>query len=397
MIHMTMVKQKQSKKNKRILSGVFSVALGLVFIAGFVAAPLVRADRFEEQIQQLRIENDKKQGQVDALQIEASNLQETINQLQVQIDGLQSQIVTNQVKNDKLQDEIEVAQVELDKQKKLLGENIKAMYLEGQISTLEMLASSKDLSEFVDKEQYRDSVKTKIKVALDKVTDLKAQLKTQKEQVEKLLKEQQLLKNQVASQQSQQTRLLNMNQAQQAAVDAEIKDNFGKIAELKKQQAIENARRFGGGAGTVGGGGYPWGGATCAHNGSLDGPCPNYDWSVNGSIWNFATGGYGYRNCTDWAAWRVMSTGRNLPAGLGHAKTWAIRAGGSYGYPVSDNPSEGAVAINENGNYGHVMYVESVGGDGSIVVSDYNRLGDGLYRLTNLTPGQWGGLRFVQF
>jgi surface antigen len=382
MIEVTMVKQKQSKTKNTLLSGAFSIVLGLVFVVGFLGSPLVRADKFEDQIQQLKSENNKKQGQVDALAVEASTLQETINKLQAQIDGLQAQIVANQAKNDKLKKDIEAAQKELDKQKKLLGESIKAMYLEGQISTLEMLASSKDLSEFVDKEQYRDSVKNKIKVALDKVTDLKAQLKTQKEQVEKLLREQELLKNQVASQQNQQSALLNMNQSQQAAFNEQIEANKDKITELKRQQVLENIRLFGGGngqPGIPGGGGYPWGNAYCMHTGQVGGDCPNYDWAFNNSPWD--VWGYGFRNCTSWVAYKLAADGKSNFTYLGNAANWpgtAAARGVNVTYGSGAQP--GNAAVNPNGYYGHVMYVEAVTPDGQVVVSDYNRLGDGLYR-----------------
>ncbi len=70
------------------------------------------------------------------------------------------------------------------------------MYVEDDISTLEMLASSKDLSDFVDKQQYRNSVKNKIKLTLDRITELRHQLKGQKESLESTIKEQQVIHNQ---------------------------------------------------------------------------------------------------------------------------------------------------------------------------------------------------------
>ena len=51
------------------------------------------------------------------------------------------------------------------------------------------------------------------------------------------------------------------------------------------------------------------------------------------------------------------------------------------------------------GQYGHVMYVESVNGDGTITVSDYNRGLDGLYRGPD-APGSRmpaSGLKYIYF
>lgn len=388
-------------KNKIVSLATYIPRSGLLAIAGvlligFVVAPLVSADRFQGQINELQADNSQNQQTVQTLKVEADGLQATISALQVQINGLQSEINANEAKKAALEQEIRLAEEELAKQKNLLGQNIKAMYLEGEITTLEMLASSQNLSEFVDKQQYRTSVQEKIKTTLDKVTMLKLQLKGQKEEVERLLKEKEALQQQILAQRSEQQRLLGLNQGQQSAVNREIKENFARIAELKRQQAIENARLFGGSGGVLGGGGYPWGHAKCIHTGQVEGPCSNYDWAVSGSIWNWSTGGYGYRNCTDWVSYRIRSTGRNVPSGLGNANTWDDRAP-AYGYTVSSTPRAGAAAVSNSGFYGHVMYVEAVNGDGSIVVSDYNRAGTGKYDMNQISAATASNLRYVYF
>nr|MCW1908746.1 CHAP domain-containing protein [Candidatus Saccharibacteria bacterium] len=257
---------------------------------------------------------------------------------------------------------------ELARQRKILGENIKAMYLEGQISTLEMLASSKDLSEFIDKQQYRTAVQDKIKTTLDKITELKLQLKAQKEQAEKILNEKQLAQEQLDAQRAESARLLSLNQNQQAQLNAEIKNNFTKIAELRRQQAIENARLFGNGsipAGTPGGGGYPGVWAFAPIDAMLD----------NWGMYN--------RQCVSYTAWKVAISGRYMPGwgwlGLGNANQWDDNARAT-GIPVDSNPRVGDVAIKNGGQYGHALYVEAVADDGAIYVSDYNQQFDGLYR-----------------
>lgn len=376
-----MLKQKAQPVIRSLGTNMLVLVLLLVFTGSFLITPLVKADKFDEQIKQLSAENQQKKEQVNSLAIEASSIQDTISKLEAQISGLQAQITANQAKNEKLKSEIDIAQKELDKQKKLLGENIKAMYLEGQISTLEMLASSKDLSEFVDKEQYRDAVKSKIKTSLDRVTDLKTQLKNQKEAVEKLLAEQQSLRSQVASQRAQQERLLSLNQSQQDSFNQDIQANQDKIKELKRQQVLENVKLFGGGVqpGIPGGGGYPWGNAYCAHTGQVGGDCWNYDWEFNGSPWD--SWGYGFRNCTSWVAYKLASDGKVGFTYLGNATNWpsgAAARGIAVSYGSGARP--GDAAVRQSGYYGHVMYVEAVTGDGQVIVSDYNRMGDGLYR-----------------
>lgn len=406
MLKVSLNKQKPMQKKQKIVPVMALRASGklialsittLVVVAGsLTGVKIASAQSLQEQINALSQENANNQNAVSQLKDQAASYQDAINQLQNQIGGLQTQIDANTKQQETLQKKIEEAEAELAKQKDLLGKNIRAMYVEGDISTLEMLASSNDLSEFVDKQQYRESVKDKITETLTKINDLKHQLKGQKEQVDSLIKEQENQRAQLAASQREQNNLLSYNQGQQAEFNQKTKANQAKITELVRQQAIENARLFGSGGGQVGGGGYPWGNAPCLSTGQVKGWCPDYEWGYNGSYMNWQTGGYAYRNCTDWVSFRIRSSGRHVPGGLGNANQWDDRAPG-FGYQVSGTPRVGAAAVSNSGFYGHVMYVESVNGDGSILVSDYNRAGPGEYGLNTLSAGTASSLRYVYF
>ena len=383
-------------QSKRLFSAKVAGILVLSIILGIVA-PRAFANQYEAQIQNLQNQNNEKQQNISRLEVEASGIEDKVSKLNEQITGLENEIAANQTKKQSLENEIAAAEAELVKQKSVLGSNIKAMYLESDISTLEMLASSKDLSEFVDKQAYRTAVEAKITATLENINQLKLKLKEQQVQVAAIIKEKQQIQEQIISQKSEQTRLLSLNQSDRASTDQEIKANYEKIKVLKQKQAEENMRLFGGGnGGSVGGGGYPWGNAVCIHTGKVGGACPNYDWAVGGSIWNWQTGGYGYRNCTDWVAFKIKSQGKFLPGGLGHAKSWDDRASG-FGLRVTSTPTVGAAAISNSGTYGHVMYVEQVYGDGSILISDYNRAGTGLYNTSTLSAGTASQLNYVIF
>ena len=47
-------------------------------------------------------------------------------------------------------------------------------------------------------------------------------------------------------------------------------------------------------------------------------------------------------------------------------------AAAASGYTVNNSPSAGAILQTSQGAYGHVAYVESVGSDGSVTVSEMN-------------------------
>ncbi|MES2971517.1 MAG: CHAP domain-containing protein [Patescibacteria group bacterium] len=364
-------------------------AIGLV-VFGFVVSPLARADQFDEQIKQLQADSNVKQQSANQLQVQADSYEGEINRLQGEIDGVRALIRENEAKRDDLQKQITAAEEELGKKKILLSENIKAVYVEGQISTFEMLASSRDLSEFLDQQQYREAIQDKIKSILDTINALKAQLKEQKTLVEKLLADQQAMNEKLNAAQAEQSRLLAYTQDQKNSYIAAIRTNKANIAELRRQQLIANARFIGGapGSGPACGGGYPARWCEVPQDSVLD------TWGM----WN--------RECVSYTAFKVAASGRHMPywGGHGNAYQWAYDRDGpggvpgrnaqNAGIPVDSNPREGDVAVSNGGTYGHVMYVEHVYGDGTIFISQYNAGLDGRYSERRISAS---GLLFIHF
>lgn len=83
---------------------------------------------------------------------------------------------------------------------------------------------------------------------------------------------------------------------------------------------------------------------------------------------------YDYGYCT----WYVKNRrGASIPNSLGNANTWYSRAAG-MGMAVGTEPRAGAVGTTTRGSLGHVVYVESVNGDGTINISEMNYKGFGI-------------------
>ncbi|MDQ3064955.1 MAG: peptidoglycan DD-metalloendopeptidase family protein [bacterium] len=228
----------------RIKQPVFLLVLSLLIVASisafnlpFVQAQSQQIEDLKRQINNVQQDSHAKEEAQGVLGIEASSLNDAINKLQGQIDASRNRINQLQGEVTRLNKQISSSKIELAKQKKLLGENIKLMYLEGDISTLEMLATSNDLSDFFDKQQYRKSVQSKIITTFDKVTTLKLELDTKRKTVQATLEEQRELRNQLAAQKAEKGRVLGLNQDQQNQLENQIKANSGKLAELKNKRA----------------------------------------------------------------------------------------------------------------------------------------------------------------
>lgn len=345
----------QKSNFKQMSRRLVIVALALLFSsAAVLPIARARADSFQDQINALNAQNAQTRGSLSALQMQAASYQDAINQLQAQISGLEDAINANQAKQADLQAQIEAAQIKLDQQRAGLGQDLKAMYVSGQMSTVEMLATSKSLSDYINAETYSSAVQNKIQATLAEITTLQNQLKTQKAQVAQLIAMQQQQQASLASTKSQQQTLLAMNQSQQATFNQQIQANSAKIAQLRAAQAAAN-RSLGGQviAGDPGHGGYParW-----------DSPVPQDSLIDSWGMFN--------RECVSYAAWKTYQTYGVNPTGFGNAIQWPGSARAA-GIPTGSTPKPNSVAIWPVGYYGHAMWVEAVSGN-MIYVSQYN-------------------------
>ena len=347
-------------------------------LVGSVA--LVHADQFDAQINALSAQNASTQNLVDGLAAQASSYQGAIDTLQQQISALQAAIQTNQDKQAQLQQQITADQQLVDQKKQQLAATIKSMYIDGQTSTIEELASSKDLSAYVDKEEYHTAVQNQLDGTIKEIAALQSELQQQKAQLDVVVKSEQQQNDQLASAQSQQQQLLAYNEGQQAAYNQQISSNQAQIASLRAQQAAAN-RRLGGSdvAGDPNHGGYP---------GKWDYPVPQDSLIDSWGMYN--------RECVSYTAWKVYQTYGYMPywGGSGNANQWPGDARAA-GIPTGSTPKVHSVAISMNGAFGHAMWVESINGNGTINVSQYNKSLTGLYSETDgLNPS---GLIFIYF
>jgi surface antigen len=349
-----MQKQKVLRPNplwRRITAGILLMSL----VSG---AAVVHADQFDDQINAINAQKSQNQSQLNDLTAQAASYQDAINQLQVQINAMQAAIAANVAKQADLQNQIVAAQQQIDLKKSQVGASVKAMYLDGQPTSIEQFASSKNLSEYVDKEEYRSTVQAQLTATIKQIADLQVQLQKQKQEVEVLLASQQQQNDQLAGAQGQQASLLSMTQAQQADYSAKIQSQNASIASLRQQQAAENAKHFRG---------YT---VVAGNNG--DDTYPNV-WRNNAQDSMLDNWGMYNRECVSYTAWKVAASGRDMPywGGYGNANQWPSNARAA-GIPVDGNPRAGDVAIAYWGSYGHAMYVESVNDDGTINISQYN-------------------------
>ncbi len=356
-----------SRQAKLLGVGVFAlVMLSASLTPGFRK---VVADATCNSIADCQAQISANNNAVAQLQSEAASYQDAINRLNSQISLLQGAIDANTAQQQSLQQQITQAQAQIDHQRTVLAADIKAGYVDGTPSTIEMLASSNDLSDFVDKQEYRTRVQNNIQETLKKIALLQKQLQDQKAQIEALLTEQSAQKSQLDSAYAEQANLLAYNESQQSAYNAQTSANQGKLQALIAAQRNANLNlsggyyflRFPGGASGFNPGAYPYANAGFGMStapGCVDNDGPDQ--------WGYCT-----RQCVSFAAWAVAASGRSAPMYYGNAKDW-VAAAYRRGIPVyTSNPQPGDVAISTAGTWGHAMYVTAVNGN-QIYVWQYN-------------------------
>ena len=84
---------------------------------------------------------------------------------------------------------------------------------------------------------------------------------------------------------------------------------------------------------------------------------------------------------------------RDLPSNMGNARNWASAARRA-GFPVDGSPRAGDVFANSSGWYGHVGYVTSVNGNGTITYCDMNGVA-GWGRVGCTTTSSYRGWSFI--
>jgi peptidoglycan hydrolase CwlO-like protein len=366
-----MFKQKTILNRIRVSSRILAVSVLIcvtlvaqVINHGFTVKAEASCSSIADCQQQISNNNNA----VAALQDQATSYQDAIDSLNGKINQVQAIINANVAEQTDLQNRMDQAQAQLDQQKKTLGENIKAMYLEGDTSTIEILASSNNLSQYVDRQTYRNSVSDKIKTTLQTISTLQAQLKVQQQQLESLINSEETQKSQLTDTQYQKQQLLGYNQSQQDSFNAQTAQNQTKLSALIAAQRRANS--------SVSSGGYyfiHFPGTITAD--PLNGNYSYANWPFSMSLGGCTSDGpdaWGYctRQCVSYVAWAVQYSGRAAPIGWGNAADW-VGAARAAGIPFDAYPEAGDVAVSTAGTWGHVMYVENVSGN-RMYVSEYN-------------------------
>lgn len=339
--------------------------------------PVAGARNYDAEIQSIR-------QQVEELQAESGRLRQQADSLQVELDRLsaeqrtiQAQIDLSQARREKLLADIDETEQKIKQNSIIAGEIINDMAIADDEPLFMQLATSSNIADVIDTFENQLSVQKELKISTDETKKLKVELEKQKEEVDRVLADQEGQRAQLAAKQNEQQQLLDETRGEEAAYQRLTEQKNAEITELQRQQAAElaaRARNYGGGYTSLPGdpnrGGYPSRWANAPMNAYVD------------------TWGMYSRQCVSYTAFKVSQNYGNMPywGGVGNANQWPGNARRA-GIPTGTTPKPGSVGIVSAGTYGHAAWVESVNADGTINISHYNVGWGGEYAYwANLNP-----------
>jgi peptidoglycan hydrolase CwlO-like protein len=358
----------------------WGIALAVIIVVAISALYIARptsADQYDDRIRALQADMSRYQAEANRLNAQAATLANALAQITNEKNALQSQIDLSQSKHDKLVVEIASTEKQIKDNQDGLGSTIADLYVDAEVSPIEMLASSENITDFLNKQEYRNTVRDQLSATIKRVKELKAELSKKKIEVEKVLAEQKAARDDLAAKESEQAGLLANTQNSEAKYQGMIRDSAKQIAAAKAAQAALAARA------------NSSGGYTLVNSGSLGAYtslwAPNDCWmggpggwySYGGADGNGGDGrGYGCRQCASYAAWKVATvTGKYY--NWGNGGDFAGNAVSAGYQNLGGSPQPGSIAVMW-GNPGHVAWVEGVSGN-QILVSQYNWQINGQY------------------
>lgn len=383
-------------KRRATRTGLFSITVIMAVVTPLSMVSKVQADRYDDQMRSLQSQANQYQSQANTLRAQGDTLQNKLNEITAQKGALETQITINQTKHDKLVQDIATNQKKIEDSQAALGKTLASLYVDDKISALEMLASSENIGDYVDKQEYRSSVRDQLKRTIDTIKKLKKQMETDKADLEKTLTEMNAQREQLAGLQAQQQQLVDQTRGEEAAYQNLVSSARSQMADVASQQRAyyqSLLSRGGGGSGVVGSfqysgwsgnqgcgaGGYPY----CGAQDSYADPWGLYN-----------------RECVSYVAWALSERyGKYVGNfnGAGNAMDWPSSAVRYSGATRVYSPQPGdAVILPASGSFapvGHAMIVESVSGD-TMRVSQYNFYGTGQYSTMNVKNSGVVLLRF---
>lgn len=287
----------------------------------------------------------------------AESVSEVVDQLGAEISALNSQIAANEAKIKELNAEIAQNEKKLSDTQAALAEMLINMHFSDDSQPITILAGSKTISDYAERQAREDVAKQEIAAASERVKEIREKLNAQKDDAEKALATVTDSKKLVAAKRSDQQALMaeyEKNADDASALAAYWEEQVKALAWVPPSNSTGNGTRSWGANNT-----YPY---------RYNCPQDNVRYSAYGGAVCQCTSYASYKALEKWG---ISNTWGGNAYNYVNASGYYVPKTGIYTY-VDRTPAANTIAVQTGGQYGHVMWVESVNADGSVNITEYN-------------------------
>ena len=279
------------KKRMRRLTGLlmaFAVVLCMPLTAGAVTIDEAeqKADELEQQKEAAQAERDSLSEQLDGIIADMNATQEKLTSKEAEIEEAENELVEAKVAENNQYESMKI--------------RIKFMYEGGNTQLMELLFSSENIGDFLNKAEYISQISEYDRNELIKYQNTVKEVEEKEAALQNEYTELQSLQDQLISQQNEVQAMLDSKDAQLADIQDQISENQATLDDLRakaeeaKRIQEEQARAAAEAAANNGGYTDPSSENVVSGNGYFTHPCPGYTYqsSYFGEIRVFETGGH---------------------------------------------------------------------------------------------------------
>ncbi|MBR3248918.1 CHAP domain-containing protein [Candidatus Saccharibacteria bacterium] len=352
----------KTKNKKKLILIVVAVLLVVPFLSlginNFDASGLSRACASSPEC----VAAAEKEAQANKAAAQASSsanaYQIKVAETGAEIATKEAEIAETQADIDELKTKIEKTQAKIDDEREALAELLVKKHFDSDAEPIRVLAGASSISDLAEKAAREEVAREQINTQANKIKAAKQELEEDKAKVEERLAQQKQAREDLVVKRQERENLVAKYQNDADAYEAVAKQAREEKQAAERKWQEEHQSSLGGLAYYSGDNTYPW-----------QGDCPGKQDYYMTYIDGRALGGY-VCECVSYAAWKAYEYYGVYPA-WGNAYSWDDYATAA-GYRVDRNPAAGTVGQVDGYPYGHVFWVESVNGDGSINVTEYN-------------------------
>lgn len=175
-----------------------------------------QSERVQDQIDAIERQIEGSRREIARLEGVAQDLQAAISSIQSQERELQLEIRLSQLEKEKLDLDIEQTEEDVVTNQGIFGSAVADIYVEDRITPLELLAGSQSIGDFIDKQEYRASLRDQLQNSIQEIRASQRRLQDQREEVEETLAQLESQREQLIAKRAEQSRLLQQTQGEEA-------------------------------------------------------------------------------------------------------------------------------------------------------------------------------------